>query len=591
MVSGRSGSVGNLIGMVWYQQCSRAGSSVLFIFLAVLLTSLARICGSEMLTIFLLLQEVSTEDPYEGASEFLTSSEPDSRDREYLEGYNYKDIMRKYGTDEHSLPEFFAERNISLGGSMGVPSWFQLGCVSFIALINCHNRGFLCGPEVGESFRQSLKLLLLRDVDSDFSRSYCAAALAHAYIFTAEFDLVISDHFFGHPDSSLPEIIRDRSFQLWKRGKNLLSSLGWNSPSDPYNNVPSDPYMDAFKALDRSVTLNVSAYVALGVDEWNHIWIPSPQNPLENYWSCSIPDRGVGLLLNSSNVHFWAPHLEQALRYGAIAAFRLMYDAKELGLIDYFWPAKSTAISLLRYGRLFGVFEDPYYHVDCVDDDLDFEVGWVDPSEAAWQRFVTWLMEKFTLEHQFQCCIRAETDNMHIETKFSSLTQLLCVKYIDDFLVHVGIQRRVEALPSDEDAFCSNHEIAAFPVTWGPDGAHRRSCAFYDDLVPCPCWMYDAFARSGSCLAWPDAASRSLYYGNHSFVWLLTDGLSLKDKAQLLDTFHKLEKLGAASLIPYLTHSLECRDDEHLQILVEACMQHCIPYCGCANDAQQPSLA
>ena len=157
------------------------------------------------------------------------------------------------------------------------------------------------------------------------------------------------------------------------------------------------------------------------------------------------------------------------------------------------------------------------------------------------------------------------------------------MKYIDDFLVQVNMYRHVEVLPSDEAEFCSSHEMALLPDAKGTGRAEKGFCQFYEGHVPCPCWMHDPLVQLQGCLAWPDAPSRYLYYGNLSFQWLLNVGVSATDKARILESVHELSAGGAVSMLPYLMLSSACREDQELQDLLRECLHRCKSYCGCAR--------
>ena len=71
--------------------------------------------------------------------------------------------------------------------------WWRDGCSAFEDFIGCGREGFLCGVEARQ-FRKTLMLVLARE---SFMRSYCPIAVALAYVFTAEFDLVVTQHSLG----------------------------------------------------------------------------------------------------------------------------------------------------------------------------------------------------------------------------------------------------------------------------------------------------------------------------------------------------------------------------------------------------------
>ena len=114
--------------------------------------------------------------------------------------------------------------------------------------------------------------------------TYCPMTVPLAYLFTAEFDLVVSQHFLGPRSAPIPQTLLWRSKQFAETGQQLLASV-----SEPPEEFLS--YLANFQSewkfahglgqvpdADKSNTvdaLDPSPYAALGADSWGYIWIPS----------------------------------------------------------------------------------------------------------------------------------------------------------------------------------------------------------------------------------------------------------------------------------------------------------------------------
>lgn len=291
--------------------------------------------------------------------------------------------------------------------------------------------------------------------------------------------------------------------------------------------------------------LHFVMYSSISDTYFRNVYLPAAFSRIEprmyagDIWGAAFTDgldgdASQGIKNDSLSHDIFAEKQERSLQIVFHEVLDDLGEWQRKGLIESYWPVKSTCLSLVRYGRLFGRFTEG--GVDCVGDDLDFVVLLPIVGENTTWAYFSRIASQVLVARGTSCYLVGEFDNTWSRPGLDEsqpFHSLVCLFRQQPFVVPVSFVFEKSSPPAD--ALCSG----------------------YGRKVPCQKnWAKALLERFPGCLAVPSAKHAKLTVGNQCVQWM-QDGFGAPHIEELIGIAHQLESEGFMSTTS-LWESPEC---------------------------------
>lgn len=442
-------------------------------------------------------------------------------------------------------------------GSGALSDWQSYGCGYIYAPFFACTGGFIDGGDIRDGrFGKTLRDMI---ANTEKHASTCPEAFALAHIVTVLFLRQLTEPFGTHLETPIAtqyfHNVESAAFQYVRRAMNILfnanilpSNLTRVALAEALGPPPVGVMHRQFAARERLFAAAVEDHL------WNEVWIP--MDPRGD-WMWGVPNvrsfvpqslktvttgdmmrwgtaEAISEDATDTSVEHWVPLQHAALKRTLRMTLRILSQATADGILDAYWPTKSTLLALLRYGGLFGFYSNFHgFRADCVGDDI--EIALAVTSVKRWATLVHWMTAAFvSTNSDFTCSLGGQVSKIVSSGMYDLLH---CYGYDDGWFVSVQMAWDVE--------------YYEFPF--------MGRCSAYGEDVPCRMQAAKQLtSKYGGCVALPNLTFTALTTGTDCVEWM-SDGLSPADVAELQHGWLEMRRHGFLSMIEIWEDSDACR--------------------------------